>query len=132
MYNIRDGAANAPCEEMILREFVATFLDAGVLVLAVLAFLLPVLSVLALWLRARPEKYPRLNTPGWRRAGVAVLWLPFLVMAVYGGVAWWAARVYDRYYFFGLLIFFACLLCAMLLSMGALFWIWSARRRLPD
>lgn len=115
---------------MTLREFVATFLDAGLLVLAVLAFLLPVLSALALLLRANPRKFPRLNTPGWRRAGIGVLWLPFVVMAVYGGTAWWAASVYDRYYFFGLLICFAYLLCAMLLSAGGLCWIWSSRRRL--
>jgi len=117
---------------MTLREFVATFLDAGLLVLAVLAFLLPALSLLALLLRAKPEKFPRLNTPGWRRAGIAVLWLPFLVMAVYGGVAWWAASTYDRYYFFGLLICFVYLLCAMLLSAGGLFWIRSTGRQRPD
>ena len=35
-----------------MREFVATFLDAGLLVLAVLAFLLPALSALALVLSA--------------------------------------------------------------------------------
>lgn len=112
-----------------MREFVATFLDAGLLVLAVLAFLLPALSALALLLRARPHQFPRLNTPGWRRAGVAVLWLPFIVMVVYGGVAWWAAKVYDRYYFFGLLICFAYLLFAMLLSGAGLFWIRTARRQ---
>lgn len=115
-----------------MREFVATFLDAGVLVLAVLAFVSPALSVLALLLRARPGKFPHLNTPGWRRAGIAVLWLPFFVMAVYGGIAWWAASVYDRYYFFGLLICFVCLLCSMLLSAAGLFWIRCAERRLPD
>jgi hypothetical protein len=114
-----------------LREFVATFLDAGLLVLAVLAFLLPALSALALVLRARPHQFPRLNTPGWRGAGVAVLWLPFIVMAVYGGVAWWAASVYDRYYFFGLLICFVYLLFAMLLSGAGLFWI-RTTRRLPS
>ena len=112
-----------------MREFVATFLDAGLLVLAVLAFVLPALSALALMLRARPEKFPRLNTPGWRRAGVAVLWLPFVVMAVYGGTAWWAASTYDRYYFFGLLICFVYLLFAMLLSGAGLFWIRTARLR---
>ncbi|EHK63645.1 hypothetical protein [Achromobacter arsenitoxydans] len=115
-----------------MREFVATFLDAGLLVLAVLAFVLPALSVLALVLRARPERFPRWNTPGWRRAGIAVLWLPFVVMAVYGGTAWWAAKAYDRYYFFGLLIAFVYLLVAMLVSMGGLFWIRSSRRRLRD
>lgn len=114
-----------------MREFVATFLDAGLLVLAVLAFVLPALSALALLLRARPHRFPRLNTPGWRRAGVAVLWLPFIVMAAYGGVAWWAASVYDRYYFFGLLICFVYLLFAMLLSGAGLFWI-RTTRRLPS
>ena len=52
-------------------------------------------------------------------------------MAVYGGVAWWAASVYDRYYFFGLLICFAYLLFAMLLSGAGLFWI-RTTRRLPS
>ena len=114
-----------------MREFVATFLDAGLLVLAVLAFLLPALSALALVLRAKAGRFPRLNTPGWRRAGILVLWLPFIVMAVYGGTAWWAASVYDRYYFFGLLICFAYLLCAMLLSAAGLFWIRTTRGRHP-
>ncbi len=113
-----------------MRDFVTTFLDAGVLVLAALAFVLPVLSVLALWLRARPDRFPRVNTPGWRRAGLVVLWLPFLVMAAYGGAAWWAASAYDRYYFFGLVICFAYLLCAMLVSAAGLFWIWSSDRKL--
>ena len=116
---------------MNLREFVTTFLDAGVLVLAVLAFLLPALSALALLLRARPRKFPRWNTPGWRRTGIAVLWLPFFVMAVYGGTAWWAASAYDRYYFFGLLICFVYLLFAMLVSGAGLFWIWASGRG-PD
>lgn len=111
-----------------MREFVATFLDAGLLVLAVLAFVLPALSAMALMFRARPDRFPRLNTPGWRRAGVAVLWLPFIVMAGYGGLAWWAARVLDRYYFFGLLICFVYLLFAMLLSAAGLFWIRKSRR----
>ncbi|AVJ29674.1 hypothetical protein [Achromobacter spanius] len=114
-----------------MRESVATFLDAGLLVLAVLAFVLPALSALALLVRARPHRFPRLNTPGWRCAGVAVLWLPFIVMTVYGGVAWWAASVYDRYYFFGLLICFAYLLFALLLSGAGLFWI-RTTRRLPS
>lgn len=100
-----------------MHQWLTVFIGGGLRVLEVLAYVLPVTSVVAGAAWAWPEKFPRFRSPGWRRLQVAVLLFPFVITVWYGGLAWWASRVYDPYFSFALIFCIALMAGAMLLSL---------------